>query len=337
MAIPNQAAPAAAPAAPAQPIQPQEIQTNDEAIGSFARGFLSDLETNQDPNHPNEAQAPVEDAPVEEAPPEAPELEAETPAEPEVPLVEVDIDGEKYSIPEKVKHRVMADKDYRQKTMEVAAQRKQLEQHQATAQKLVEQAQQMAPLHARLFQMDAHAEHLSKLLQSQELSADPLQFNRVQGELAILLRNRDQFAQGVQHQSSQFQAQQHQLRLDKLALDTPKLFEEFPDLQKPESRQKLSKYADDQGLPPEAMDFLNYSAVGTKLLHKAALYDQMVADQAKAKAKLSEKVKTLPAAQTGRAADKGAKDKQLQEQWQKNGGKLNDPAFTALLRSKLRS
>jgi glutathionylspermidine synthase len=335
MTVPNQAAPAAAPAA--APIQPQEIQSNDEAIGSLARGFLADLETNQDPNHPNEAQAPVEDAPPEEAPPEVPEPEAETPAEPEVPLVEVDIDGEKYSIPEKVKHRVMADKDYRQKTMEVAAQRKQLEQHQATAQKLVEQAQQLAPYHAKLFQMDAHADHLSKLLQSPELATDPLQFNRVQGELAILLRNRDQFAQGLQQHVNQLDGERAKLRTEKFVQEVPELLKEFPDLAKPESRERLAKYVNEAGLPPEAIDFINYSAASAKLAWKANLYDQMVADQAKAKAKLAEKVKTLPAAQTGRAADKSAKDKSLQERWQKGGGKINDPAFTELLRSKLRS
>ncbi len=332
MTVPNIAAPAAAPAAP-------QI-SNDERISSFARDVLGDFDKDTPTNalDPNtEPQPLTEAAPTEEAPTETPELEAETPTQPEVPLVEVDIDGEKYSIPEKVKHRVMADKDYRQKTMEVAAQRKTLEQHTATAQKIIEQAQQMAPLHAQLFQMDSRAQELGKYLQSSEAQSDPLTFNRVQGELAILLNHRDRFAQGLQQQASQLDAQRAQLRADKFNAEVPELFKEFPDLAKPESRDRLSKYMNETGLPPEALDFISFTPSAAKLAWKAALYDQMVKDNAANAKKLTEKVKNLPAAQTSRAAtDKGAKDQQLQRQWQKGGGKISDPAFDALLRSKLK-
>lgn len=337
MSVPNVPAAPVGTAAPAQPV------SNDEAIHSFAQDVLADFAA----DHPTDALDPSRREPkaekpaesqqevtAEETPTETPEQpEAETPT-PEVPMVEVDIDGEKFTIPEKVKHRVMADKDYRQKTMEVSATRKTLEQHTATAQKLVEQAQQLAPFHAQLYQMDAQAQHLQKLLQSPELATDPLQYNRVQGELAILLHNRSQFAQGVQQRVSQFQSEQQKLRLDKLAVDLPKLLEEFPDLQKPETRQKLANYADTEGLPPEAIDFLNYSATGTKILLKASLYDQMVKDQKAAQAKLKEKVKTLPPATKGRAPDVGAQDKNALERWKKSGGKWTDMPLSSVLGKK---
>jgi hypothetical protein len=332
MSIPN-AAPAAAPAAP-------QI-SNDEQISNFARGVLDDIVKDDntaqlDPNV-REDQAPAEDAPQAEADTETPEQEAETPALPDVPLVEVEVDGEKFQIPEKVKHRVMADKDYRQKTMEVAAQRKQLEQHTATAQKIVEQAQQLAPLHAQLFQMDSRADQLGRALQSPELQNDPLTFNRVQGELAILLHNRERFAQGLQQRALQLDSERTRLRGERLAAEAPELFKEFPELAKPEGRDQLAKYVSESNLPPEALEFINYSPVAAKLAWKASRYDQMVKDNAANAKKLTEKVKTLPAAQTSRAsADQGAKNQQLQRQWQKNGGKISDPAFDQLLRSKLK-
>src|SRR5688572_26161599 len=168
MAIPQ--APQTAAASPAAPEAPQTI---DERIGNIAQGFLSDLETNDDPDqiHEESPQQAVEE-PQPEAPPEA-DQEAEKPI-PEIPLVEVDIDGEKYQIPEKVKHRVMADKDYRQKTMELSATRKQMEQLTATAAQLAQQAQQMAPHHARLYSLDNQAQYLNQRLQSQELQSDPV-------------------------------------------------------------------------------------------------------------------------------------------------------------------
>ena len=98
----------------------------------------------------------------------------------------------------------------------------------------------------------------------------------------------------------------------------------------------LSQYVQDQGLPQEAIDYLNYSAPGAKLAWKAHQYDVMVADQAKAQAKLKETVKSLPSTQSSRGPSSDAKDKQLRAEWKKNGGNINDPAFDQLLRSKIR-
>jgi hypothetical protein len=335
MSIPQVPQQQAAPnSAPSQP------QSNDEAIGGFARGFLAELDS---ADAAQDQQDRGEDPPVEQQeqaleieaqPQELPEAETPTP---DVPMVEVDVDGVKYHIPEQVKHRVMADKDYRQKTQEVAATRKHFEALTATAQKVFEQAQQLAPYNAQLFSLDNHAQYLDQQLRSGQLNDDPIAFNRAQGELAITLRNRDQLAAGLQQQQEKLTYEQDRLRMQAWQHDAPKLFEEFPELGKPEGAQKFARYAQDAGLPQEALSFLNFSAAGAKLVWKAHQFDQMVADQAKAKAKLKEKVKTLPAAtQSSRAVDSGANDKQLQSDWAKNGGKVNDPAFTQILRNRIR-
>ncbi len=324
MSIP-QAPQTAAPSTAAPVVQEQTI---DDRVGNIARGFLEDLDRNDDPDQIHD-ESPQE-TPAEEAPAEVAQ-EAETPI-PESPLVEVDIDGEKYQIPEKVKHRVMADKDYRQKTMEVAAERKQLETLTATAAQLAQQAQQLAPYHAQLQHMDMRAQFLHQRMQSQELAQDPVEFNRVQGELSILLHQRDKFAGGLQQVQARFEDEQAKIRAHQLSMEAPKLFQKFPDLEKPENREKLGKYVRDAGLPQEAIAFLNYSAAGTELAWKAHQYDVMVADQAKAKAKLAEKTKDLPAAsQSSRAVGtESAKDKQERSQWQKRGAKWNDPLFKPL-------
>lgn len=318
---------------PQQQAVQESVQSNEEKIGSLARGFLQEIEENDDTeqNGAGEDSQPPQDETEE---PQEPEAET-PPPEPEEPQVEIELEGKKATIPEWVKHRVMADKDYRQKTMEVAAERKQLGQLMATAAQIAQQAQALAPYHAQLNQMDSHAQFLNQRLQSPELAQDPVEFNRVQGELAILLRNRDHFANGLQQQVSQLTAHQQQLRANTLQLEAPKLLQEFPDLAKPESQKKLAQYVQEAGLPPEAIEYLNYSAPGVRLAWKAHQYDVMVAEQAKAKEKLNEKVKGLPAAQTSRAP-KGAQDKQLHEKWQKGGGKFSDPAFSALLKQRLK-
>lgn len=325
--------PQVAPAAPPQ--------SNDEAIGSFARGFLAGIENDDDPDqmqHGIDEEAPQEA--VDETPPEEgeqQEAEQATPETPEIPVVEVEIDGETFQVPEKLKGRLMADKDYRQKTMALAEQRKSYDQMTAKVQQLAEQAQQMAPYHAQLFAMDNRANQLQQALSSQQLADDPIEYNKTQGELAILLRNRDQFAAQLGQAQTHFQQQFQAMQAQKLAAEAPALFEEIPALKEEPTRQSLVKYLGENGADDQVLGYINFSVLGTKLAYKAMQYDRMVADQAKARTKLAEKVKTTPpVAAQSRVPVANAQDKQLQKDWKKGGGKLHDPAFSALLRNKLR-
>ena len=312
-------------------------------IKDLATGFLDDLDRNTDPNQMEPHPAPVEEVEASEGetPEEAEEQEAEeaTPEAPEIPMVEVELeDGSKVNIPENIKPHVMRDKDYRQKTMALAEERKAYEQLTATAQHLATQAQQLAPHLAQLHAMDNRANQLHAALQSPQLADDPIEFNKTQGELAILLRNRDQFAYGLNQMQSAFQQQQTQLRLERMNLEAPKLFEEIPDFAKQETRENLGKYVREQGLSDEEFDYLNFSVPGSRLAWKAMQYDRMVKDQAETRKKLSAKVTNTPvAAQSNRAAPAAAQDKKLREQWRKGGGKIHDESFSALLRSKFRT
>jgi hypothetical protein len=130
--------------------------------------------------------------------------------------------------------------------------------------------------------------------------------------------------------------QHKRVRAEQLALEAPKLLEEIPEFANPEAVTQLRKYVEDQGLPPEAIEYLQFSVPGARMAWKAKQYDRMVKENLASQAKLKEKVKTLPAApQSSRAGNKGANEKQLMQDWQKGGGKITDPAFSKLLRSKL--
>lgn len=326
------AAPAAAPAS-----QPAQASVRDVAVG-----FLNEIAENPDPDQTGvdapEGEA-VEPTEGEESQPEQKVEEAETPPpEPEIPVIEYELeDGEKVQVPEKLKPHLMRDKDYRQKTMALAEQRKAVEQLMTQAQQVATQSQQLAPYLAQLTAMDNRAQQLHEALTGGKLNDDPIEFNRAQGELAILLRNRDSLANGLQGVKQQIDAQQQKIRAEKLALDAPKLFEEVPDLAKPESQKALAEYVRNQGLSPEEIDHLNYSAAGAKLAWKAKQYDQMVKDQAAAQKKLKETVKTLPpATQSSRASNPGVDQTKLRSEWKKSGGSIDDPNFKAMLRSKLR-
>ena len=314
------------------PAPVRDTRPVDDRIADVAQGFLAELDANPDPDLEPQEAPPVE---AQEQPEEPPE--AETPP-PEIPLAEIEFDGEKFSVPEKLRGRFMADKDYRQKTMELSAQRKEVEQLSATARNLTAQAQQMAPYHAQLMMMDNRQAYLVQQMQQAKANSDPLAFSEAQGELGILLHQKSELSNGLKAEQQRLDAQMNEVRARQLALDAPKLFEQVPELGNVETRHKLSQFARDEGLPHEALEFLNWSAAGTKLVWMAHQYTVQKAEQEKAQKKLKEQVKTLPSAgPSSRAADPGANDKQLRGQWQKRGGKINDPAFDQYLRSKLRS
>ena len=318
--------------------------TNDDKIAGFAKNVLTELNAADDTNIEQQDDAIMggeeeqQEAQPVEGEEEAPEPEKATPEAPEIPLVEVELDdGEVIKVPEKLKGHFMRDKDYRQKTMALAEQRKTYEQLATQAQQIAAQAQQMAPYHAQLYAMDNRANQLNQELQSQELAAnDPIEYNRKQGELAILLRNRDSLASGLHQQMSALYAKQSELKTKQLATEVPKLFEEIPELAKEEERQALGKYVRDQGLSEEEFNHMNFSISATKLAWKARQFDRMVKEQAKAKATMKEKVAAAPtAAKSSRAPDPAAQTKQLRQEWKKGGAKFNDPAFGNLLRARL--
>ena len=329
-----------------EPNTQAQPQSNDEKIGDFARGFLNEVAENQDPDQMDhtrdeQEQQAQEQQPEQEQAEEQPQEEAEeaTPQEAEIPMVELELeDGEKVLVPEKAKAGYMRDKDYRQKTMALAENRKALEQLTAQAQQLATQAQQMAPYYAQLHSMDSRAAQLERALQSPDLVNDPIEYNRTQGELAILLRNRDQLASGLHQAQSHFYEQQAQIRAQRLAVEAPKLFEEIPDLAKPEVRESLGKYVQAQGVSEEEYAHINFSPAATRLAWKAQQYDRMVKEQAAAKKAVAQKVAKPSAAapSSSRAGVPGPNVKELRAAWRKDGNSIQSSAFDAMLRQRIR-
>ncbi len=330
---------------PNQVVQQAPVpQTNDEKIGSFARGFLEDLESNQDTERldPNDQpEEEVEQQPEGEAEPQEEvqeEAEEATPQEPEIPMVEVELeDGKKVQVPEDVKPHIMRDKDYRQKTMALAEQNKAVAQLRQQVEQVAQLAEQLAPFNAQLFAMDNHAQQIQQSLTRELLQSDPIEFNRLQGELSLLYRNRDVLAANLDRQKAYIAEQSAEVRYRQLAAEAPKLFEEIPELAKPEVREQLGGWVKSQGLNQEEINYIGFSPAATKIAWKARQFDLMQKQQAASKQKLQTQAKTAPTVgKTSRAVDDGAKVKQLRHEWKKSGGSIQDEAFDQLLRHKLR-
>lgn len=309
--------------------QPEAPLSNDQRIAAFANDFLNDLDQNTDPDQIEEVQEERPEVPQEQ-------VEEEAEAQPQVELADVEYEGKQYQVPPELREALLRQSDYTRKTMELAHSRKSVEAMQQSVQQAAQVAQQLAPLHAQLFAMQTQAQALRSQLTTELLTSDPIGYNTIQGQLGLLHQDIQQFSGHVQQAKSHYDQQIKAVRQQRLQEGLPNLKKLVPDIDKPEVQAALSRYAVDKGLPLEALEYVSFEPVAVELIWKAQQYEQLIADQAKAKKHVAEKVNGLPAVKpTGRSQEKSAQTKQLNDNWRKGGGKLDDPHFDALLRQRL--
>lgn len=308
----------------------------DERIAQVGNDFLDGLDQNQDPNQTQEevdAQPEGEEAaPTEEEPTGQPQEEVEA----------LELDGAEYQVPKALAEHVkelqksgLRTEDYTRKTQELAASRKQNETITLAATQVLQQAQQLAPVFAQLHSMQAHAQGLRSQLTPQLRSEDPIGYNTIQGEYALISQEINQASGYINHAAQQLTEQQMVLRQKLMQEQLPALIKDIPDIQKAEVRDSLASYAADAGLPDDALNYMKFSPPAVRILWKAQQYDKMVKDQAKAKDSLKSKVASVPGVKsTGRAQEPGAQVKQAQAAFRKGGGKLNDGSLDALLKAR---
>ena len=310
--------------------QAPEPQTNDQRIAAFANGFLEDIDNNQDPNQISQEEAAEEQPEVVE---EQPEPEAE--AQPEIELAEVEYEGKNYQVPPELREALLRQSDYTRKTQEVAASRKNLEAMQQATQQLMVQAEQFAPLNAQLFAMQSQANQLRGQLTQELLNSDPIGYNTTQGQLGLLMQDINGFYGHMQQMKAQYTQQTEALRSKQMEEGLPNLRKAIPDFDKQETKRAILEYAINKGLPQEALQYIAYSPAAVELIYKAQQFEKLSAKQIESSKKLQETVKGLPAVKPSGRPDKGAQTKQLQDQWKKDKGKLDSPAFDALLRQRI--
>lgn len=310
-------------AAPApEAVTPQNV---DNAIGAFADRLMGQMDA-EDGRTP-EPQA-------NEQPPGAPEQEQEqspeAEAQPEEEFEAIELDDQQYQVPKplaeklkELKNSGLRQDDYTRKTQEVAESRKRLEQLTAEAAKFAEQAKQLAPAYAQLQTMANRAQAIRQALTPELRANDPIEFNTLQSEYAILVNDLN-IAQGqVGQYQAQLNQQQEQIRQQMMAERLPALFKEVPELAKEDVRNSLGQYARNQGLPESAIAEISYMPEAVKLLYKAQKYDEMMSKQAQATQSLKAKTQALPPVKKGAPAAQDAKT-QATKAWKKAGGRFTD-------------
>lgn len=223
--------------------------------------------------------APQESAPVE-TPEPSPLFETDTPDEPKVDPVddseEIDYEGEKFKVPPKLKDAFLRKSDYTTKTQTLAQQRHEFE----TAQQQFVQRQQFHQAHiqavAKVMAIDERLGQFQALDWNALTDADPVQALKLDRQMRELQGQRNQHVQAIDQAQSRVQFENQQATARNLESANAQLARDIPGFDKAETKKALLETGKQFGYKPEELAQVN-DPRAVKLLHKAYLYDQLVA------------------------------------------------------------
>lgn len=232
-----------------------------------------------EPELEQEQQDPAPQENEEEAPeaeetdtPEEEQVEAEAEeAEPE--LVEIEVDGASYKVPEALKDKIMLQADYTRKTQEVAEQRKQVETAQLQLQQAVQLQHQSLAEYAQLMALDNQLQQYQTVDWNGLYDSDPAEFVRLKEARRDLIDTRAGLATQITSKQQQQFTEQQQMRAQAIEEGAKIVAKEIPNWNT-ELARTLNTFAVEKfGFTPEEVGQVIDPRV-VKLLHKAYLYDK---------------------------------------------------------------
>lgn len=287
---------------------------------------MSDGTDTLDQNAPETASEEVENnsLPTDSAPSDLGQDEGgEEAASPEDELDELEWDGEKYSIPKKLKPGFMMQSDYTRKTQEVAEERKTLAAEKASLAEQVERVKALSEDRKQLIRVDDFLERQSKVNWQQFFRDDPLEAPAKWAEYQHWQQQRQGIVAKVEENEAALSEAAQSEKTKRLTETFKAVATQIPgwngDLAK-----KLESFATTSGMTVKQLDkgIEKVGASFVKMLHKAYLADQILQSKQQA-AKVSsvpqEPVKPLAVVSKGKApaARAGLHDDLDSEEWAK--------------------
>lgn len=236
---------------------------------------------------------------------------------------DVEYDGKQYRLPKELKEALLRQQDYTRKTQEVAEARKEFEAQR-------QQAAQALQLHASTIQGQAALTNIDNQLQQYQaldmqalIDSDPVQALKIQHQYQSLLQQRSNVAAQITQAQQQAMQLQSEERSKQLQQGHEVLSREIKGWSK-EVAQSLVDYGTRNGYQREELEQV-YDPRAVKVLHKAMLYDQMMAKAGKPAGKAVEQAKPVT---TVKAKTAGAAPT--------DPSKMTDAQFAAMRRAQIK-
>lgn len=298
-------------------VQSAPEETPKRSLSDFAKGFMETLD--REDAAPSDQEAPVEEAEVpSEVPPEEPLEATEAPPEEDTgqKLVEVEIDGKLFAVPEEIKDGYLRQSDYTKKTQEVAQARRQVETMLQAANQAVQASQQFADIIGQIKSADASLQAFHGLNWNELRATDPVEYATKQADFARwqsyregLVRNLQDAKQRVDYAQAQEMAQRVQQGAQLLSQQIPGWGEQ----RMKEIRAAAQRY----GYQDAELDSIT-DPRAVLVLHKAAEYDKLQASRVSR----AQQLKNLPpvAKPSARSGQDKAAIQKARENFRKGGG-----------------
>lgn len=307
-------------------------ETNKASIQNLAMAMATAPEGNPDANDsdPEPPEPTGDETQAEETKAEEPEGQPE----PEEALVELEVNGKVYQVPEEIRKGHLREADYTRKTQEVAEQRKAIAAEVEQVQRLKQATQSLAPLFGEMSKAESRLQEIGREYLPGLEQSDPIKAYGLQIE-AMNLREQMKNGQGLLtaklQEIEQFEEQQLAQNLEKTRKEIATLIPDWT----PARDKALGESVQKLGLPKSYIKAIVGDPRLVVLLDKAARWDAL---QDKSKTTAA-KVVTLPPVTkpTGRANQSEARVQvdRLQERVKQTGGKDSD-ARRALLAARLK-
>jgi hypothetical protein len=250
----------------AEPVPEEEVAESEEQPAP--QDNEEEVETTEEEGTPEEEQA---------------ETEEETA---ELDLVEVEVDGESYRVPEALKDKIMLQADYTRKTQEVAEQRKQVEQMQMQLQQQAQIQQESLAEYAQLTALDNQIQAFNQVDWNALYDSDPAEFVKLKETRRDLLDNRQALANTIGTKQQQLAAQQRETYIKAVEEGQKVLAREIPNWNNELARNLNTLAVDKYGFTPEEVAQVIDPRV-VKLLHDAYRFQKQQSNRPVAEKKVA--------------------------------------------------
>jgi len=237
------------------------------------------------------------------------EDETEVAEEPE--FVEIEYNGEKYSVPPELKDAVMRQSDYTTKTQEVSEQRRALEAQQQQFEQVVQAQQRNLQGHAQLAALQSQLEQYSNVNWSQFSEEDPASAQQAFFQYQQLKDASQNLSQQIQQQEQVALQEQRNYYAKRLEQGKAELARDIPDWS-PAKAAAIAEHGRTYGFEDSELQTISDPRM-VKALHDAMMYRQSLK-----KATTPPQTKAKPAAKVrGKATVQKDPDKMTSDEWLK--------------------
>jgi len=191
---------------------------------------------------------------------------------------EIDYEGEKYKVPAKLKEAFLRQSDYTVKTQSLAQQRQEFEAAQQQFAARQQFQEQYLDAVSEVKSIERQLAQYQKLDWNALTDADPVQALKLDRQMRELQQQRATQIDGIQRAQQQHQHQTSQATARGLEAARSQLAREITGYGTPEVQQGMLAAAKAIGYKPEELTNVN-DPRPVKLLHKAYLYDKLMAQR----------------------------------------------------------